>query len=58
MHLHVRHEGQQLRTGTSLSYYHLPALIQTHEMKYGLAQINTQREDFHEMPPGPALYNF
>src|SRR5580692_1391622 len=58
LHLHIRRKSQQLRTRTTLAHYHLPTLIQTHQMKYGLTQINAQREDFHEMPPCPALYNF
>jgi hypothetical protein len=47
-----------LRAGTSLPYDHLPTCIQTNQMKNRLTQIDTQRIDFHEMPPCPALYNF
>src|SRR5882672_12631110 len=58
LRLHIRGEGQQLRARTSFPYHDLPIRIQAHEMKHGLTQINPQRVDFHEMPPGPALYNF
>jgi hypothetical protein len=58
LHLQISSESQQLRARTSFPNHHLPALIQTHEMKHGLAQINAQRVNFYEMAPGPALYNF
>jgi hypothetical protein len=58
LHLQIRSESQQLRARTSFPNHDLSALIQTHEMNHGLAQINSQHMDFHEMPPAPALYNF
>jgi hypothetical protein len=58
LHLQIRGEIQQLRARTPLLYDDLPALIQAHEMKYGLTQIDPQRQEFHEMPPCPALCNF